>query len=103
MPEELSVVYLCNSGVEANDLALLMAREYTGNKDVVTFEGAYHGYLSALVDTSPKLFNLPTVDGPKDYVHVVPLPDMYRGPYCLKQSKRMVGLHTGSLSTSQSV
>ena len=46
---------MCNNGVEANDLALLLAREYTTNKDLVTFEGSYHGYLSPLLEVSPKL------------------------------------------------
>ena len=74
LPEELSVVYMCNNGVEANDLALLLAREYTTNKDLVTFEGSYHGYLSPLLEVSPKLS-----DTTKDHVHVIPIPDLYRG------------------------
>lgn len=32
-----------NSGSEANDLALLMARIYTGNRDVVALRNCYHG------------------------------------------------------------
>ena len=83
LPEELSVVYMCNNGVEANDLALLLAREYTTNKDLVTFEGSYHGYLSPLLEVSPKLS-----DTTKDHVHVIPLPDMYRG---LQSPKRQNG------------
>ena len=79
LPEELNVVYMCNNGIEANDLAILLAREYTRNKDLVTFEGAYHGYLKTLLDVSPKLSNIP-----KDHVHVCPLPDMYRGPNSYK-------------------
>ena len=65
---------MCNNGVEANDLALLLAREYTTNKDLVTFEGSYHGYLSPLLEVSPKLS-----DTTKDHVHIIPLPDVYRG------------------------
>ena len=37
------VCYFVNSGSEANDLALLMARVYSGNKDVVTLRNGYHG------------------------------------------------------------
>ena len=33
----VQVVYLTNSGSEANDLAILMARLYTGNYDIITF------------------------------------------------------------------
>ena len=43
MPGDLKVCYFVNSGSEANDLALLMARAYTGNYDVVALRNAYHG------------------------------------------------------------
>lgn len=33
----VQVIYLTNSGSEANDLAMLMARLHTGNYDVITF------------------------------------------------------------------
>jgi alanine-glyoxylate transaminase / (R)-3-amino-2-methylpropionate-pyruvate transaminase len=39
----LQVCYFVNSGSEANDLALLMARVYTGNKDIVCLRNCYHG------------------------------------------------------------
>ena len=43
MPGELKACYFVNSGSEANDLALLMARAYTGNYDVIALRNAYHG------------------------------------------------------------
>ncbi len=45
MPAEsgLTVSYFTNSGSEANELALLSAREFTGNMDVVSLRNAYHG------------------------------------------------------------
>jgi alanine-glyoxylate transaminase/(R)-3-amino-2-methylpropionate-pyruvate transaminase len=43
MPEGLDVTYFVNSGSEANDLAVTMARLYTGNLDVVAVRNAYHG------------------------------------------------------------
>ena len=36
LPENLSCVYLVNSGSEANDLAIMMARLYTGNYDIIS-------------------------------------------------------------------
>lgn len=39
----LSVTYFTNSGSEANELAVLSAREYTGNHDVVALRNSYHG------------------------------------------------------------
>ena len=43
LPGDLSVCYFVNSGSEANDLALLMARLHTGNYDVIALRNAYHG------------------------------------------------------------
>lgn len=43
LPEGLDVAYFTNSGSEANDLAVLMARLYTKNRDVVALRNAYHG------------------------------------------------------------
>lgn len=37
LPDPLKVVYLTNSGSEANDLAVMLARLHTGNFDVITF------------------------------------------------------------------
>lgn len=36
-----------NSGSEANDMAIMMARLYTGNYDLITLRNAYHGLSSA--------------------------------------------------------
>jgi len=36
MPEPLSVCFFVNSGSEANDLALRLARNYTKNHDIIT-------------------------------------------------------------------
>ncbi|XP_077672872.1 alanine--glyoxylate aminotransferase 2, mitochondrial isoform X3 [Eretmochelys imbricata] len=43
LPDPLKVVYLTNSGSEANDLAMFMARLYTRNFDLICFRGGYHG------------------------------------------------------------
>ena len=43
MPSNLSKVYFVNSGSEANDLAMLMARVYTQNFDIITLRNGYHG------------------------------------------------------------
>uniref|UniRef100_A0A3P8NSF5 Alanine--glyoxylate aminotransferase 2, mitochondrial n=1 Tax=Astatotilapia calliptera TaxID=8154 RepID=A0A3P8NSF5_ASTCA len=37
LPDPLKVIYLTNSGSEANELAMLMARLHTGNFDIITF------------------------------------------------------------------
>ena len=80
LPEPLSVGFLVNSGSEANELALRLARCHTGVRDVVVVEGAYHGNTGQLVDLSPYKFRGPGGAGePEPWVHVMPLPDVYRG------------------------
>ncbi|XP_059489588.1 5-phosphohydroxy-L-lysine phospho-lyase [Neocloeon triangulifer] len=81
LPEPLSVCFFVNSGSEANDLALRLARTYTKNNDIVILDHAYHGHLSTLIDISPYKFNLPGGDGKQEWVHVAPSPDGYRGQY----------------------
>ncbi|XP_054831919.1 5-phosphohydroxy-L-lysine phospho-lyase isoform X1 [Eublepharis macularius] len=77
LPEKLCTFYFLNSGSEANDLALRLARQYTKHEDVIVVDHAYHGHLTSLIDISPYKFR--NLDGQKEWVHVVPLPDTYRG------------------------
>jgi acetylornithine/N-succinyldiaminopimelate aminotransferase len=42
-PRGLTQVFLCNSGTEANETALKIARRFTGREAVVSFEGSFHG------------------------------------------------------------
>src|SRR5438132_8172321 len=39
----LSVSYFTNSGSEANEIAILSSREFTGNHDVISLRNCYHG------------------------------------------------------------
>ncbi len=81
MPEPLRVCYFLNSGSEANELALRLARAHTGREDVIVLEHAYHGHTNALIDISPYKFDGPGGRGREPWVHVAPIPDDYRGPY----------------------
>ena len=81
LPEPLNVCFFVNSGSEANELALRLARAYTGREDVIVLEHAYHGNTSTLIDISPYKFDGPGGRGRKPWVHVAPLPDDYRGKY----------------------
>ena len=54
----LEVTYFVNSGSEANDLAVTMARLYTGNADIIAVRNGYHGgspTAMALTDPHPAL------------------------------------------------
>jgi 4-aminobutyrate aminotransferase-like enzyme len=90
-PDPLSVVFFVCSGSEANELALRLARTYTGRQDIIMVDGAYHGNTQALIDISPYKHNGPGGQGAPDWARAVPMPDPYRGPY------KGYGATTGSL------
>ena len=80
MPGDLKVCYFVNSGSEANDLALLMARACTGNHDVIALRNAYHGggqSTMGLTSHHTWKYNVPGGFG----VHHALMPDSYRGVY----------------------
>jgi 4-aminobutyrate aminotransferase-like enzyme/Ser/Thr protein kinase RdoA (MazF antagonist) len=81
MPSELSVCMLVNSGSEANELALRLARTYTQNKAMIVVEGAYHGNSNACIDISPYKHNGKGGEGAPDWVKSTLFPDSYRGQY----------------------
>ena len=81
MPEPLKVCYFLNSASEANELALRLARTYTKRYDIIVLDAAYHGHTTALIDISPYKFNGPGGTGKKDWVHIAPIPDDYRGAH----------------------
>ena len=79
MPGDLEVTYFVNSGSEANDLAITMARLFTGNFDVIALQNAYHGGSpSAMGLTSHHTWKFPLPQG--QGVHHVKNPDAYRNP-----------------------
>jgi 4-aminobutyrate aminotransferase-like enzyme/Ser/Thr protein kinase RdoA (MazF antagonist) len=79
LPESLSVCVFVNSGSEANDLALRMARAHTGRTDTVAVDVAYHGNLNSLVAISPYKFDGPGGKGRPAGTWVAEMPDGYRG------------------------
>ncbi len=81
LPDPLRVCYFVNSGSEANELALRLARAHTGREDIIVLEHAYHGHTNTLIDISPYKFNGPGGRGQKPWVHVAPIADDYRGLY----------------------
>jgi 4-aminobutyrate aminotransferase-like enzyme/murein DD-endopeptidase MepM/ murein hydrolase activator NlpD len=81
LPPPLEVCWFVNSGSEANELALRIARTATGRIDVVVLEGGYHGNTSTLIDVSPYKHAGAGGAGTPPWVHVAPAPDDYRGPY----------------------
>jgi 4-aminobutyrate aminotransferase-like enzyme len=74
LPEPLRVCYFVNSGSEANELALRLARAHTHAQDLIVLDHAYHGNTTTLIEISPYKHNGLGGIGPPGWVHKVPLP-----------------------------
>lgn len=75
MPDEIGHLMFTCTGSDANDLAMRIARSYTGGTGIVVTETAYHGITQAVSEFSPSL------GGNVDlgvHVRTVPAPDSYR-------------------------
>jgi len=79
LPPHLEVMYLVNSGSEANELALRLAEAATGARDVFVHEAGYHGNTRRLIELSHYKFAGKGGAPQAPHVHVVPLPDPERG------------------------
>ena len=81
LPDPLSVLFFVNSGSEANDLAIRLARAYTGRTGVISLRHGYHGHTASVVDISPyKFLGKGGLGTPPD-TRVAELPDLFRGIY----------------------
>lgn len=87
LPEGLEKVFFVNSGSEANDLALRLARAYSKSKNCIVVDHAYHGHTLATLEVSPYKFDhskeYQSDDGkfhlPGPHIWKVPCPDTFRG------------------------
>ncbi len=80
MPKGLDVTYFVNTGSEANDLAIQMARLHTGQRDVIALRNAYHGGSPSAVGlTSHHTWKYAV--GGDGFVHHAVNPDPYRSPF----------------------
>ena len=90
--EMMNTVLLSNSGSQANDIAIQIARSVTGGYDVVVFQSSFHGCLSTVHEVSSKMFqsykksksstSSPSSDeessAKPEWVHVLPIPEFSR-------------------------
>jgi 4-aminobutyrate aminotransferase-like enzyme len=81
MPEGLDTVFVTNSGSEANELAFRVAKAVTSGDQFIAIENGYHGNTNACIDVSSYKFDGPGGSGCPDHVHLLPMPDPYRGLY----------------------
>eukprot|EP00877_Chromochloris_zofingiensis_P015128 jgi/Chrzof1/986/Cz01g35240.t1 len=80
MPGNLKVCYFVNSGSEANDMALMLARAHTGNYDIIALRNGYHGMSAetmGLCGQHTWKQPLPQGFGVRHAMN----PDPYRGPF----------------------
>jgi 4-aminobutyrate aminotransferase-like enzyme len=81
-PDELDTVFLVNSGSEAVDLALQVARAFTGRREIVALEGCYHGWTDGPAEICTFPGDRPVWrEAIAPYVQVATQPDPYRGAF----------------------
>jgi 4-aminobutyrate aminotransferase-like enzyme len=74
LPHQLNVCFFVNSGSEANELAIRLARAHTKARDMIVLDHAYHGNSTTLIDLSPYKHDGPGGEGAPSWVHKAPLP-----------------------------
>ncbi|ONK61805.1 uncharacterized protein A4U43_C08F33760 [Asparagus officinalis] len=78
-PGDLKVVFFTNSGTEANELALMIARLHTGCHDIISIRNSYHGNAAGTMGATAQCnwkFNVI-----QSGVHHALNPDQYRGVF----------------------
>lgn len=81
LPPELNVFHFVNSGSEANELAIRMAKSNTSERDIIASEMGYHGNANMCIDISSYKFDGKGGKGAPEHTHIFPLPDKFRGRY----------------------
>ncbi len=82
LPDPLDTVLFVNSGSEAVDLALRLARTATGRRDVICLRGGYHGWTTATDEISTSLQDNPQARETRPpWVHLAAMPNLYRGEF----------------------
>jgi len=83
-PKNLDVIFLVNSGSEANDMALQLAHNFTGGDQVLSLEHAYHGTVISTVGISQHKWKVDDKMRSKN-LHLCSVPDVYRGKHSSKE------------------
>ncbi len=80
-PKPLNKVFLVNSGSAASDLAIRLARNFTGKKRIAALEHGYHGNTNSVIEISHYKFAGKGGMGATENVLPLPMPDTYRGEF----------------------
>ncbi len=79
---------LVNSGAEAVEAAVKIARAYTGRQAIIVFEGAYHGRTNMTMAMTSKYALFKKGFGPfAPEVYRLPFPNLYRTPLGMTQEE----------------
>jgi 4-aminobutyrate aminotransferase-like enzyme len=81
LPDPLSVIFFVNSGSEANDLAIRLAKAHTKRDCAIALRHGYHGHTESVIDISPYKFLGKGGLGKPSHIAVAELPDTFRGLY----------------------
>ena len=78
-PDPLDTVFFCNSGAEAIESALKLARRVTGRPGIIAFRGAFHGRTFGAASITSSSINYRTGYEPLlPSVYLTPFPNVYR-------------------------
>lgn len=77
LPKRLGVIYLVNSGSEANELAFIMARLYTGEHNIISLKNCYHGGTYEAAATTALSTWKYAIPQPAGHIHVAN-PGLYK-------------------------
>lgn len=80
-PEPLNKVFFVNSGSAASDLAIRLAKTYTGCDEIIVVDHGYHGQTQTAIEISPYKFLGKGGKGKAAHTHIAPIPDTYRRLY----------------------
>ena len=81
LPKRLNKVFFVNSGSEANDLAIRIAKKHSGKENIMVLEHGYHGHTQTGIDISDYKFNNPKGQGQKSHIIKAPIPKEYMGEF----------------------
>lgn len=80
-PPKLNKVFFVNSGSEASDLAIRIAKKHTGYSNLMVMEHGYHGHTQTGIDISDYKFSNPKGQGQREFILKTTIPDTYQGKY----------------------
>jgi len=78
-PDELDTVFFVNSGSEANELALRIAKVCSKGEQMIALQAGYHGNTGGTVGVSSYKFDGKGGSGAPANTTIIPMPDVYRG------------------------